>query len=137
MRSISAAGCGEQLLAQHVIDGRNFEPAAHFAADRDRVNGKAVQEIGGAIEWIDDPAGFVVAAGAAFFRQDRVVRIMVTDYVDDLSFRRAVNLGDVVVACLGVDFDAFELRDAARDHFAAPACCAYRDIQQWVHSQLE
>jgi hypothetical protein len=96
-----------------------------------------MQEIGGAIERIDDPARLVIAAGAALFGEDRVRRIVVADDADDLLLGRAVDLGDLVVPVLCVDFDALELRDAAGDHLAGAPRRAHGNIQQRMHSQLE
>jgi len=52
-----------------------------------------VQEIGGAVERVDDPARLVRAAGAALLGEDRVLGIMVADDGDDLALGGAIDLG--------------------------------------------
>ena len=115
----------------------DFQAAAHLAGNRYRVDRKAVQEIGGAVERIDDPARLVRAAGATLLGQYGVLGIVVADDGDDLPLGGAIDFGDVVVPVLGVDLDAFEARNAPCDDLSGAPCGAHRDIQQGVHSRLE
>ena len=80
------ARCGEEFLTQRIVDHAVFHAAATLHADRDRELRKAVHEIRRAIEWIDDPDEFVVLAfGAAFLGEDRVIGIVLVDGVDDVA----------------------------------------------------
>ena len=67
-----------------------------------------MQEVGRAVERIDDPDELVVAAAARFLAQHRVLRVAAPDGGDDVRFGLAVDVGDEVVAALGVDFDGIE-----------------------------
>ena len=58
-----------------------------------------------------------------------MVRMQAADGLDDVRFGGAIDLGDVVVAALAVDFDGFEARDGAHDDVAGAARGANRDVE--------
>ena len=92
-----------------------------------------MQKIRGAIERIDDPHVFVVTAAAGFLAQHGVLRIAAANGGDDVRFGFAVDIGDEVVAALGVDFDRIETRQAAHDQITGAPGGAHADIEQWLH----
>src|SRR4029079_19723972 len=59
-----AALAGEQLVGYRVVDHRGDDGAVALEPDRDRELRNAVQEVGGAVERIDDPGVALVAAVA-------------------------------------------------------------------------
>jgi len=80
-----------------------LEASPHLAGDRHGKHREAVQEVGRAIQRIDDPQRLMLAAAAAFFGEKRMLRIESADAADDLLLGRVVDLGDEVVAPLGGD----------------------------------
>ncbi len=68
-----AARGGEELLAHGVVDDGVLEPAAVLDRDRYRERREAVQEIGGAVQRIDDPNVLALAAAAALLAEKRMI----------------------------------------------------------------
>ena len=95
-----------------------------------------MQEVGGAVERIDDPDRVVLAAAAALLGEDRVLGIVLVDDVDDLALGGAIDLADVVVAALGGDLQALEPHQAAHDDLAGAARGAHGNVEQWMHGRL-
>ncbi len=92
-----------------------------------------MQEIGGAVERIDDPDEFAVAAAAAFLGEEGVLRVAAANGGDDVGLGLAVDVGDEIVAALAVDFQGIEAREAAYDQIAGAPRGAHADIEQWLH----
>ena len=65
---------GEELIARGIVEEAGQQLFTARQGDRDAEHGIAVGEVGGAVEWIDQPAilGFEVGPGA-FFAQDAEV----------------------------------------------------------------
>ena len=85
--------------------------AAHRQRNADAVSGKAVDKVGGAIQWIDDPDKFGVFGTvllARFFGQDAVAGVGTQQGFDDGFFAGVIDFGDKVVDLL--------LRNAHRFH---------------------
>jgi hypothetical protein len=127
---------GEELLPQRIEDDPVLHAAAHAARNGDREHRKAVDEVRGAVERIDDPLRVALAAAAAFLGEDRVTRIRLADDLDDLALGGPVDVGDEVVAALGRHLEAVEPRHAADDELARAARGAYRDVEKCVHDHL-
>ena len=68
-----AARCGEEFLAHGIVDDRMLQAAPVLDRDRDRERREAVQEIGRAVERIDDPDVLAVAAAAALLGEKRML----------------------------------------------------------------
>ena len=66
-----------------------FDASSDLGRDRNRERGKAVHEVGSAVEGIDDPYHIAVAARAAFLGQEGVIGMQAPDRFDDVRFRRA------------------------------------------------
>ncbi len=83
----------EDLAPHQVVHHGMLELAAVLAGDGDREHREAVQEVGGAVERVDDPDRLAVAAldFAAFLGEERMLRIVLADVADDLGFRRLVD----------------------------------------------
>ena len=54
----AALGGGEQVVARGVIDDGLLDLAAHGQRNADAIDRKAVDEGGGAVQWVDDPDEF-------------------------------------------------------------------------------
>ena len=74
-----------------------------------------MQKIGGAIERIDDPHEFILAAAARLFGEHRVLRITAANGRDDVRFGLAVDIRDEIIAAFGVDLERIEARQAFND----------------------
>src|SRR5262245_29319327 len=59
---------GEELVAARVVDHRLGDRAAMAQRDGNRVLRKAVDEVGGAVERIDDPGVVRIAMGTGLLR---------------------------------------------------------------------
>src|SRR5690606_28613160 len=96
---------GEFLAFGRIVDDAVLQAAAVAKRDRNRVVGNAVDEVGGAIEGIDDPLAVGIAPGlnAAFLANKGMVRIGAAQLFDDEFFRGVVYFGDEIVLALGVD----------------------------------
>ena len=92
-----------------------------------------MQKIGGAVQRIDDPHEFVLAAAAGFLSQDGVLRVAAADGRDDVRFGLAVDVGDEIIAPLGVDLQGIEAREAFDDQIAGAARGAHCDIEEGLH----
>ena len=93
-----------------------------------------MHEVRGAIERIDDPERIVLAARAAFLRENGMIGVRLVDDGDDVAFGGAVDFSDEVVAALRCDLQAVEARHAANDDLARAACRAYGDVEKWLHA---
>jgi hypothetical protein len=74
----AALGGGEQVVAAGVVDDGLLDLAAHGQRNADAIDGEAVDEVGGAVQRIDDPdvvriLGSMLAA--RFLGQDAVVGV--------------------------------------------------------------
>ena len=105
--------------------------------DRDRHGERreAVQEISRAIERVDDPDKFTVAAAPGFLPEHRMLRMAAADGCDDVRFGLAVDVGDEIVAALAVDFDRIEARQAAHDQITGAPGRAHADIEEGLHKR--
>ena len=78
---------GEQVVAGRVVDHGLRHDTLMREGDRHAVVRKAMDEIRGAIEWIDDPLVFgLVVRLARFFGEDRVIRVGGRQRIDDCRF---------------------------------------------------
>ena len=77
-KGAAAPRSGEEIVADRVEDHALRDHALVRERDRHAVLREAVQEVGRAVEWIDDPQVLgvgVAAAAGAFLGEDRVLRI--------------------------------------------------------------
>ena len=106
---VVALRCVHQSFLQHA-----FVQECH----RDGVLGMAVEEVGRAVERVDNPfvlgSGFTV--GASFFASDFVMRIGFFERFHQNHFGAAVNIGNEVVECFAVYFDGIQIAGGANHH---------------------
>jgi hypothetical protein len=134
----AATAGGEFFLANRVENHGVFQAATVFAGDADGEVRNAAQEVGGAVQRIDDPQvvfAFDAGAGvqAGFFTLDRVIRVGLAQCVDDFLFGGAIDLGYVILGVFFVDLDGIQALDGAEDQFTGAAGGAQRDIQHGLH----
>jgi hypothetical protein len=67
-----------------------LQAALVLKRDRDREGRETMQEIGGAIERIDDPNELVVAAAPAFFSENRVLRMAAANALRSMSVTKSL-----------------------------------------------
>jgi hypothetical protein len=90
----------EEVVSRRVVDDRLLDLVAKGEADRDRVRRQAVDEIGRAVERVDDPDVLAVARAARAARllgEDAVARVGREQDVDDRRLGGVIDLGDEVV----------------------------------------
>ena len=114
---------GEEFVLGDVVDDRDHGFAAAAKRDRDGVLRNAVNEVGGAVDRIDDPHPFAlgVAHETAFFREDRVARIGARENVENGLFGGSVRGGHKVVFRLVVDRETVELLSGGGDFLSGAA----------------
>ena len=78
--------------------------AFEFEGNGDAVLGEAMDEVGSAVQWVDDPLVVFTVATAfehtGFFSQNAVVRVGLANHIDDARFCSAIHFGDEVVHAL-------------------------------------
>ncbi|MNK96627.1 hypothetical protein D3C87_1169170 [compost metagenome] len=136
--SAATTAGGEFFLANRVQNNSVLKTTAVFAGDADSEVRNAAQEVGGAVQRIDDPQvlfAFDAGAGvhAGLFTQDRVIRVRLAQGVDDFLFGGAIHLGYVILGVFFVDLDGIQALDGAEDQFTGAAGGAQRDIQHGLH----
>jgi hypothetical protein len=119
---------GEQLVLGRVVDDAVRHGAAVLDADRDAVLRKAVDEIRGAVQRVDDPAEFVRVDGAGLLGEDRVVGVRLVDDVDDRGLGGLVDLGDEVVGALRAHHELRAVERGAVDDRAGAPRRFHRDV---------
>jgi len=114
-----------------------FQAATVFAGNAHGKVRDTAQEVGGAIQWVDDPqVVFAFAAAfvqAGFFAENAVGRVGLAQGVDDFLFGGAIHLGYIILGVFFVDLDGIQALDGAEDQFTGAAGGAQRDIQHGLH----
>ncbi|MNQ85683.1 hypothetical protein D3C85_1008550 [compost metagenome] len=139
-RGAAAAAGGEFFLAYRIEDHGVLQAALVLAGDAHGVVRNAADEVGGAIQRIDDPqvvGAFALAfQQATFFAEDAVVRVGLAQGLDNGELGSAVDLGDVVLGVLLIDGDNVQAFDRAENQFTGAASGAQGDIQHRLHGEF-
>ena len=119
IRALAALG-DEQLLVGRIVGQAGDDGAVALERDRHREMRDAVQEIGGAVERIDDPAMALVGAGAgaAFLAEKAVGRPRLGQFLVDDLLGAAVGGGDEIARPLERHLQMLDLAEIALE--AAP-----------------
>ncbi len=137
-RTLPAAS-DEQFITGRVIDHPGFENPAAFEGNGDGIDGEAMEEVGGSIQRIHDPAFLARRSGRshqpAFLRQDGVIRMGGSDHLDDGRFGGPVDLAHEIVGRLLLHPDAVEPVGLAADHLAGPAGGPDGDLDDGLHGR--
>src|SRR3954470_7123990 len=130
----AALGGGEKLVARRVVDHRMRKGAAVPDADRHAVLRKAMDEVGRAVERIDDPEVLGVGLRCArLLGEEPVLRVRLAHDVDDRFLRRVIHLRDEVLGALQSDAQPAAIKRRAVDDRASASRRAYGDIENWMH----
>ena len=105
------------------------------AGNADGVVGDATNEVGGAVQWVNNPLVFRIfdAAGAGLFAKDGVIRVGGGQLADNFTFGGAIDFSDKVVATFHFDLNAVELFGGAGNNVAGLARCAQGNIEHGLH----
>ena len=120
----TALGRSEQVVAAGVIDHGVLDLALVGQSDAHAVHGKAVDEVGGAVQRVDDPdmVGVLGAVLAArFFGQDGMLGVGVEQRFDDDALGGLVYLGHKVVHLLLRNAHRFHIQGGTVDEGASGA----------------
>ena len=133
-RAAATAG-GEQFVARRVIDDRLRDLAALGQRDRHGVVGQAVDEVGGAVQRIDDPLelGLVGALQAEFLAQDGVIRISGAQRLDDGLLGGAIDFRDIIARPLASHAESFQIHAGTVDNGAGTPGRLDGDVEHRVH----
>jgi hypothetical protein len=132
-KGAAAARGREQLVTGRVEDHGLRDQLAMAQRDRHRVLRKAVDEVGRAVQRIDDPCVLGVPHRAGLLGEHRVIRVGLQQRVDDRALGGMVDLGDEVGAALGADPDGVEVDARAVDDRAGLACGLHGRIEHRMH----
>ncbi len=138
--SATALGGVEQIVARRVVDDGLLHHATVCQRDRHAVHGEAVDEVGRAVQRVDDPDifGMLGAMRAArLFGEDAVVGIGLEKRFDDGFFSHLVHLGHEVIGRLGVDLQDVEVHRCAIDDRASSAGRLDGDVEHRMVSGLQ
>ena len=118
-RALAALG-DEQVFVRRVVNQAGDDGAFAFERDRDRKVRDAVEEIGGAVERIDDPAVRLVRAfmHAAFLAEEAVAGARLLEVVAQHPLGAAVRGGDEIARPLQRNLQMLDLAEVALE--AAP-----------------
>ena len=105
----------EQLVGDRIVDQAGDDRALALERDRDRELRDAVQEVGGAVERIDDPGVGLVGAlvPAAFLAEEAVARPRLGKFVAQRLLGAAVGGGDEIGRALERDLQLLDLAEVA------------------------
>ena len=132
----AAAGLGgEQLLLDRVEHHAELQPTAPAQGDRHRVVRHAEQEVGSAVERVDQPLelGLRVRFRRALLGADGVLRVGAAQPLRDRPFGLAVGAADEVVRALALDLQAVGEVVVADDDAPGRPGGVDGDVQQGAH----
>ena len=129
-RALAAFG-DEQLVVRRIVGHAGDDRAVAFERDGDGEMRDAVQEIGGAVERIDDPAvGLVGAvADAAFLAEEAVIRPRLGKFLAHDFLGAAVGGGDEVARPLDRDLEVLDLAEVALEAAAGAVRGLDHDVE--------
>ena len=133
----AAAAGGEELVMHRVIHDGVLQAIEMADANGDAELRHAVDEVGGAIEGVDDPLEVLIGNAATFFGEDAVIRVGAVDDLDDGGLGALVDIGDEIIVRLAGDVDFIDPIEAAVDDIARFAGRANSgDENRMLHGNL-
>ena len=130
-RALAALG-DVQLVIGGVVDHAGDDGVLALQADRDRKLRDAVQEVGGAVERIDDPGVALVGAfaAAAFLADEAVARPRLGEVLVQHFLGALVGLGDEVRRPLQRHLQMLDLAEVALEAAAGAARGFHHDVDK-------
>ena len=130
-RALAALGDVE-LVIGGIVDHAGDDGALALQADRDRELRDAVQEVGGAVERIDDPGVALVGAfaAAAFLADEAVARPRLGEVLVQHFLGALVGLGDEVRRPLQRHLQMLDLAEVALEAAAGAARGFHHDVDK-------
>ena len=122
---------GVELVHRRIVDDAGDQLALSLERDRDGEYRDAVQEIGRAVERVDDPAVLAVIAvdRAAFFHQEGIARPRTRELGVDDFLGLAVGLADIVARTFQRDLQVLHFAEVARQRTAGLDCGLNHDVE--------
>ena len=119
--ALAALG-GEQLVVDRIVDQAGDDRAVALERDRDREMRNAVQEVGGAVERIDDPGDGSCRCprGAAFLAEEAVARPRLGQFLAQDFLGAPVGRGDEIGRALERDLQVLDLAEVALEAARRP-----------------
>ncbi len=132
IRALAALG-DEHFVVGRIIDHAGDDGAVALEPDRHREMRNAVQEIGGAVERIDDPAVALVGARerAAFLAEKAVIRPRLGELLAQRLLGAAVGRGDEIARALERHLQMLDLAEIALE----PAPGAMRRLDHDIENR--
>ena len=116
--STAAAG-GKQLVMHRIIDDRMLQAVKVANGNGDADLWHAVDEVGGAIEGVNDPLEVFIGDAAAFLGEDTMLGVGATDNLHDGRLGALIDVRDKVIVRFAGDADFIDPVEAAVDDIAS------------------
>lgn len=118
VRSAAPAG-GKQLVMHRIIDDRVLQAVEMADGNGDADLRHAVDEVGGAIEGVNDPLEVFIGDAAAFLGENPVIGVSAADNLHDGGLCALIDVRDKVIVRLAGDADFIDPVEAAVDDIAS------------------
>jgi hypothetical protein len=118
----TAFGGGEQVVAGGVVHDSLLDFAFHGQSDADAIHGQAVDEVGGAVQRVDDPYKLRVLRtvfGARLLRPNAMAWVGCEQRLNNHFFTSDIDLGHKVVDLLARDAHRLNIQRSAVDKRAS------------------
>ncbi|MNP06338.1 hypothetical protein D3C76_983150 [compost metagenome] len=131
-------GCREQFVTHWIVYNGYFSTAFDAYCDRDREMRKAFNEVGGAIQWIDNPLNILIFACqfTAFFGDDGVLRVRFANGFDNNRFCGFIDVSHKVIAAFLAGFYGIWGLVVFGNYITRLARCAHGDGQHRMLHRL-
>ena len=96
----AALDSGEHFVQTRAVHAAHHQLARLFIGDGDGVQRQVADEVGGAVDGIDDPPSSLTGTFAVFLTQETILREGGEQHFADKDFAAAVTVGHIVVALL-------------------------------------
>ena len=113
--SAATALGGVELVHRRVVDDAGDDLALALQRDGNGKQRNAVQEIGGAVQRVDDPAvlGILALHHAAFLHQEGIARARLGEFGEDDLLGLAIGLADIVARSLQRHLEVLDFAEVA------------------------
>ncbi len=115
----TAAAGGKQFVMHRVVDDGVLKTVEVADGNGDADLRHAVDEVGGAVQWIDDPLEVFIGDAPPFFGENPMIGIGATHDFNDGGLGALINVSDKVIVRLSGDADFIDPVEAAVDDIAS------------------